>query len=72
MIMNNIIKFKPKDVVLKELECSIDKESTKKMLAFKYFNNDFNALTNFLNKHQNSDIQYVSYIEPKRQLEFSF
>ena len=70
--MNNIIKFKPKDVVLKELECSIDKESTKKMLAFKYFNNDFNALTNFLNKHQNSDIQYVSYIEPKRQLEFSF
>jgi len=72
MSMNNIIKFQPKDVVLKELECSIDKESTKKMLAFKYFNNDFNALTNFLNKHQNSDIQYVSYIEPKRQLEFSF
>ena len=70
--MNNIVKFKPKDVVLNELECSIDKESTKKMLAFKYFNNDFNALTNFLNKHKNSEVQYVNYVEPKRQLEFSF
>ena len=70
--MTNIINFKPKDVVLKELECSIDKESTKKMLAFKYFNNDFNALTNFLNKQKNSEVQYVNYIEPKRQLEFSF
>ena len=70
--MTNIINFKPEDVVLKELECSIDKESTKKMLAFKYFNNDFNALTNFLNKQKNSEVQYVNYIEPKRQLEFSF
>ena len=70
--MTNIINFKPKDVVLNELECSIDKESTKKMLAFKYFNNDFNALTNFLNQQKNSEVQYVNYIEPKRQLEFSF
>tara|TARA_B100001093_G_scaffold224530_1_gene215115 strand:+ start:555 stop:767 length:213 start_codon:yes stop_codon:yes gene_type:complete len=70
--MNNIIKFKSKDVVIKELECSIDKESTKKMLAFKYFNNDFNALTNFLKKHENSEVHYVNAIEPKRQLEFSF
>ena len=70
--MNNLINFKPKDIVLSELECSIDKESTKKMLAFKYFNNDFNALTNFLNKQKNSEVQYENYIEPKRQLEFSF
>jgi hypothetical protein len=70
--MDNVIKLKPKDIVLKELECSIDKESTKKMLAFKYFNNDSNALTNFLNKQKNSEVQYVNYIEPKRQLEFSF
>ena len=70
--MNNLINFKPKDIVLNELECSIDKESTKKMLAFKYFNNDFNALTNFLNKQKNSEVQFENYIEPKRQLEFSF
>ena len=70
--MNNIIKFQPKDIVLKELECSIDKESTKKMLAFKYFNNDFNALTNYLNKHKTSEVRYTNYIEPKCQLEFSF
>ena len=70
--MDNVIKFKPKDIVLKELERSIDKESTKKMLAFKYFNNDFNALTNYLNKQKNSEVQYVNYIEPICQLEFSF
>ncbi|MFL2703959.1 MAG: hypothetical protein ACJ0FY_00890 [Gammaproteobacteria bacterium] len=70
--MDNVIKFKPKDIVLKELECSIDKESTKKMLAFKYFNNDFNALTIFLSKHKTSEVQHINYIEPKRQLEFSF
>ena len=70
--MNHTINFKPKDVVLNELECSIDKESTKKMLAFKYFNNDFNALINFLNKQKNLEVQHINYIEPKRQLEFSF
>ena len=70
--MNNIIKFQPKDIVLKELESSFDKDSTKKMLAFKYFNNDHNSLTNFLNKHKNSEVHYKNYIEPKGQLELNF
>jgi hypothetical protein len=70
--MNNIIKFKPKDVVIKELDSSIDKESTKKMLAFMYFNNDINALSNFLNTHNYIEAQCGDYVEPKRQLELSF
>jgi|TARA_B100001093_G_scaffold214415_1_gene205758 hypothetical protein len=70
--MNNIIKFKPKDVVIKELDSSIDKESTKKMLAFMYFNNDINALSNFLNTHNDIEVQCEDYVEPKRQLELSF
>ena len=70
--MNNIIKFQPKDIVLNELESSFDKDSTKKMLAFKYFNNDLNALNSFLNKHENSEVQNKNYIEPKGQLELSF
>ena len=70
--MSNLINYKPKDVLLKELESSCDKESTKKMLAFKYFNNDLNSLSIFLNKHKNSEIHYKNYIEPKGQLELNF
>ena len=37
--MNNIIYLK-NDPILVELNDSVDKKSAKKMIAFKYFNND--------------------------------
>ena len=37
--MSNLIYLK-KDPILMELDSSVDKDSTKKMLAFKFFNGD--------------------------------
>ena len=37
--MNNLL-YLNKDPILTEFNNSVDKESTKKMLAFKYFNNN--------------------------------
>ena len=44
--MNNVIYIK-KDPILIEFDNSIDKKSAKKMLAFKYFNNNENLLDDY-------------------------
>ena len=72
--MNNIIYIK-KDPILQELDNSIDKASTKRMLAFKHFNNDLDMLNDYLNKKNSSDKRKEKVIEnvkEKPQLEFAF
>ena len=72
--MSNLIYLK-KDPILIELSSSIDKDSTKKMLAFKFFNGDQKLLENYLKENSYEPLKN-SYdkdlIEPKSQLEFSF
>ena len=48
--MNNVIYIK-KDPILIEFDNSVDKTAAKKMLAFKYFNNNINLLDEYLNKN---------------------
>jgi hypothetical protein len=72
--MSNLIYLK-KDPILMELDSSVDKDSTKKMLAFKFFNGDERLLDNYLkeNTHELINNTYnKDLIEPKSQLEFSF
>lgn len=72
--MSNLIYLK-KDPILMELDSSVDKDSTKKMLAFKFFNGDERLLDNYLkeNTHELINNTYnKDFIEPKSQLEFSF
>ena len=72
--MSNLIYLK-KDPILMELDSSVDKDSTKKMLAFKFFNGDERLLDNYLkeNTHELINNTYnKELIEPKSQLEFSF
>ena len=71
--MNNVIYIK-KDPILIEFDNSVDKTSAKKMLAFKYFNNNINLLDEYLNKNNlnNSDVFSRKNFESISQLEFSF
>ena len=71
--MNNIIYIK-KDPILTELDNSIDKQSAKKMIAFKYFNNNLNLLDNYLDKHklETSKVIKKKRVKGSSQLEFSF
>ena len=71
--MNNIIYLK-KDPILVELENSVDKDSVKKMIAFKYFNNNLKLLDDYLNINNDNDgiKSKKNIIEPISQLEFSF
>ena len=72
--MNNLI-YLNQDPILMELNSSVDKNSTKKMLAFKFFNGDKTLLEEYLKDHSydTSESSYKnSYVEPKSQLEFSF
>ena len=71
--MNNIIYLK-KDPILVELENSVDRDSVKKMIAFKYFNNNLKLLDDYLNiNNDNDEIKTKkNLIEPTSQLEFSF
>ena len=72
--MSNLIYLK-KDPILMELDSSIDKDSTKKMLAFKFFYGDERLLDIYLkeNIHETVNNTYnKDLIEPKSQLEFSF
>ena len=72
--MSNLIYLK-KDPILMELVSSVDKDSTKKMLAFKFFNGDERLLDIYLqeNIHEPVNNSYnKDLIEPKSQLEFSF
>ena len=72
--MNNII-YLQNDPILVELNNSVDKNSAKRMIAFKYFNNDINLLDDYLKDKDNSE-NYNAYpnklLNPKSQLEFSF
>ena len=72
--MNNLI-YLNHDPILMELNSSVDKNSTKKMLAFKFFNSDESLLEKYLKDNTNeiNDASYNSnFVEPKSQLEFSF
>ena len=73
--MNNIIYLK-KDPILVELENSVDKDSVKKMIAFKYFNNNLKLLDDYLNINNDNDNDGIktkkNLIEPTSQLEFLF
>ena len=75
--MNNLI-YLNQDPILMELNSSVDKKSTKKMLAFKFFNGDTCRLEKYLKDNSNdsnetSDAPYnCNYIDPKSQLEFPF
>ena len=71
--MNNIIYIK-KDPILTELDNSIDKQSAKKMIAFKYFNNNIDLLDNYLDKHklETSKVNRKNRVKGSSQLEFSF
>lgn len=71
--MSNLIYIK-KDPILIELDNSVDKQSTKKMLAFKYFNNNVNLLDEYLdnNNKKKSDVIDRKNFKSISQLEFSF
>ena len=71
--MSNLIYIK-KDPILMELDNSVDKQSTKKMLAFKYFNNNENLLDEYLDKNNKkiSDVIDRKNFKSISQLEFSF
>jgi hypothetical protein len=72
--MNNII-YLQNDPILVELNDSVDKNSAKRMIAFKYFNNDINLLDDYLKDKDNSEnhnIYQNKILNPKSQLEFSF
>ena len=72
--MNNLI-YLNKDPILMELNSSVDTNSAKKMLAFKFFNGAEGLLEEYLsdNKYELVNNSYhKDYIEPKSQLEFSF
>ena len=71
--MNNIIYLK-KDPILAELENCVDRDSVKKMIAFKYFNNNLKLLDEYLNINNDNDgiNTKKNLIEPTSQLEFSF
>jgi hypothetical protein len=69
--MDNIIKLKGNDPVIERFLSSHDKLSIRKTLAFEYFNNDLDALNQYIDIHifkENS----LKMLEPKRQLEFVF
>ena len=73
-IMNNII-YLQNDPILAELNDSVDKKSAKRMIAFKYFNNDIDLLNDYLkekDKSENNHTYVNKILSPKTQLEFSF
>ena len=72
--MNSLLCL-DKDPILTELNSSVDKESTKKMLAFKYFNSNLSMLNDYLNndkKLKNKTSANKKAIKSNTQLEFSF
>jgi hypothetical protein len=60
------------DTIFKQLDLAVDVDSTKKMLAFQYFNNDINALAEYLRESNYLESNTFNFIEPRAQLELSF
>ena len=71
--MNNVL-YLNNDPILIELNNAIDKSATKKMLAFKYFNNNEDLLNNYLleNCPEEAKKKKNLYIKPISQLELPF
>ena len=71
--MNNAI-FLNNDPILIELNNAIDKCATKKMLAFKYFDNNEDLLNDYLLKNFPEEARKEKnlYIKPISQLELPF
>jgi len=69
--MNNIVKLKGNDPVIERFLSSHDKLSIRKTLAFEYFNNDLDALNQYIDIHIFKE-NTLKMLEPKRQLEFVF
>ncbi len=67
-----INKIKSMDTIFKQLDLAVDVDSTKKMLAFQYFNNDINALAEYLRESNYLESNTFNFIEPRAQLELSF
>ena len=70
--MNNVIQLNISSSIIESLEESVDKSSTKKTLAFKYYNNSINELDTYMKNLKVSDYESNVYQEPVKQLEFSF
>ena len=70
--MNNVIQLNISNSIIESLEESVDKSSTKKTLAFKYFNNNIDELDSYLKNLNVSDFESNIYQEPVKQLEFTF
>ena len=71
--MNNVL-YLNNDPILIELNNAIDKSATKRMLAFKYFDNDEDLLNNYLleNCPEEAKKEKNLYIKPISQLELPF
>ena len=71
--MNNVI-YLNKDPILIELSNAIDKDSTKRMLAFKYFDNNEDLLNDYLleNCPEEAKKEKNLFIKPIYQLELPF
>tara|TARA_B100000963_G_scaffold84323_1_gene71968 strand:+ start:3868 stop:4086 length:219 start_codon:yes stop_codon:yes gene_type:complete len=71
--MNNVL-YLNNDPILIELNNAIDKSATKRMLAFKYFDNNEDLLNNYLleNCPEEAKKEKNLYIKPISQLELPF
>jgi hypothetical protein len=69
--MNNIVKLKNNDPVIERFLSSHDKLSIRKTLAFEYFNNDLDALNQYIDIHIFKE-NTLKMLKPKGQLEFVF
>tara|TARA_B100000945_G_scaffold284134_1_gene253570 strand:+ start:846 stop:1064 length:219 start_codon:yes stop_codon:yes gene_type:complete len=71
--MNNVILLN-NDPIIIELSNAIDKCATKRMLAFKYFDNNEDLLNDYLLENYPKEAKKVKnlYIKPISQLELPF
>ena len=60
------------DSVLNQYISSNDKNAVKKTLAFEYFNNDMQALNQYIKNNLDEKPTISSIIHPRAQLEFTF
>ncbi len=60
------------DSIIEQYLSSNDKNSSKKTLAFQYFNNDLKAFDEYIKNNLYSNNQALTIKSPRVQLEFSF